>query len=72
MNGIIYSQSLGVERVIYAIWAMDNFQKAIINIYNSLKEGGVAILQFGYEGQLEKLYALVNEVFTEDRFTKHK
>lgn len=72
MTEIIYSQLSPEERAKYESWALDNFKKAIKNIYDSLKKDGVAILQFGHEGQLQKLWDLIRDTLEESLFQSYK
>lgn len=72
MNEIIYSHLPAEERADYRAWALINLKQAIKNIYDSLKEGGKAVLQFGHEGQLQKLWNLIRDILSEERFRKYK
>ncbi len=72
MSEIIYSQLPWDEKEKYETWALENFLKALTNIYKSLKEGWIAVLQFGHEGQLQKLWELIRDVLNEKQFLKYK
>lgn len=72
MSEIIYSQLPEAERTKYEIWALENFKVSMRNIFDSLKEGGVAVLQFGHEGQLQKLWDLIRDTLNESQFSKYK
>lgn len=72
MSEIIYSQLPSEERAKYEEWALKNFRKAMDNIFISLKKDGVAVLQFGHEGQLQKLWDLIRDVLNEERFQTYK
>lgn len=65
MDEIIYTHLSGEEKERYIAWAMRNFETAIQNIYNSLANNGVAVLQFGHEGQLENLWKLISDVLAD-------
>jgi len=51
---------------------LESFTTALRNIYNALSDGGVAVLQFGHEGQLANLWNLVDEVLNESEFSQYK
>lgn len=72
LDEIIYSQLPTAEKENYRKWALENFQKAIKEVFTALKEDGIAILQFGHEGQLEKLFNLIRDTLNEERFRKYK
>jgi SAM-dependent methyltransferase len=72
MSEIIYSQLPEGEKKKYEFWALENFKNAIKNIFNSLKENGIVILQFGHEGQLQELWNLISETLNEEKFNKYK
>lgn len=72
MEEIIYSHLLERERADYETWALANLKKALSNIHGSLKKGGVAVLQFGHQGQLATLWQLVREVLEEPTFAQYK
>lgn len=72
MNEIIYTHLNPEERERYESWAKDNFKKAIKNIFDSLSKGGIAVLQFGHEGQLQKLWDLIRDTLDEERFKGYK
>lgn len=72
MSEIIYSQLPSEEREKYEKWALENFRKSIKNIFISLKKDGVAVLQFGHEGQLQKLWDLIRDVLNEEKFQTYK
>ncbi|MFA6273723.1 MAG: class I SAM-dependent methyltransferase [Candidatus Paceibacterota bacterium] len=72
MSEIIYSQLPEEEKKRYEVWALSNFKNAIGNIYNTLKQEGVAVLQFGHEGQLQKLWDLIRDVLSEEKFKNYK
>ena len=72
MSEIIYFQLPLEERQRYELWALKNFKKALTNIHNSLRNGGIAVLQFGHEGQLQKLWDVVGETISETQFAEYK
>jgi SAM-dependent methyltransferase len=72
MSEIIYSQLPEEEKKKYEVWALENFKNAIKNIYDALKKDGIATLQFGHDGQLQKLWDLIKNVLNEEKFVKYK
>lgn len=72
MSEIIYSQLPPEEKERYESWALENFKTAMKNIYESLKEGGIAVLQFGHEGQLQKSWDLIRNTLNEKQFKNYK
>lgn len=61
-RGIIYyffAQNLRRE---YENWGKNNYRQSLRNIWKLLRPGGAAFLQFGYSGQLLKVYGLINNV----------
>ena len=72
MSEIIYSHLSKEEREKYEQRAQKNFDNALKNIYEALKKGGLAVLQFGHEGQLQKLWDLIRDTLHEDRFLSYK
>ncbi|MBT4209431.1 MAG: hypothetical protein HOE19_00710 [Candidatus Komeilibacteria bacterium] len=72
MDEIIYSHLNPEEREAYETWAKENFKRAVKNIFESLKKDGVAILQFGHEGQLQKLWDLIKDTLEEAQFQAYK
>lgn len=72
MSEVIYSQLPKEEKEKYESWALENFNKAMQNIFDSLKKDGIAVLQFGHEGQLQKLWDIVKETLEEEQFKNYK
>lgn len=72
MDEIIYSHLPEGERADYETWALANLTGALSNIHGTLKEGGVAVLQFGHQGQLASLWQLVREILEEPAFLQYK
>ena len=72
MSEVIYSQLPPEERERYEVWALNNFKIALKNIHNSLKKEGIAVLQFGHEGQLQKLWDLIRDTLSEAQFEGYK
>lgn len=72
MSEIIYSQLPQEEKSKYEEWALKNFKDAIENIHSTLKENGIATLQFGHEGQLQKLWDLIRDTLNEEEFKGYK
>jgi SAM-dependent methyltransferase len=72
MSEIIYSQLPEEEKKQYETWALENFKTAMQNVHDALKEGGIAVLQFGHEGQLQKLWDLIKDTLDEEKFKDYK
>jgi SAM-dependent methyltransferase len=72
MSDIIYMYLGAEEREQYEAQALQNFKTALGNIHGSMKDGAIAVLQFGHEGQIQKLWDLVHEIFDEPPFKKYR
>ncbi len=72
MEAAIYSHLSGRQYSEYERWALENLRIAISNIYNALSENGIAVLQFGHEGQLHQLWAVVDRLLDEASFVEKK
>ncbi len=72
MSEIIYTQLPPEEKTKYEVWAMTNFQKSTREIHEALKPGGVAVVQFGHEGQLKKLWNVIQSVLQKEPFVPYK
>jgi len=72
MSDINYMYLGSEERAQYEAQALRNFKTALRNIHGSMKNGAIAVLQFGHEGQIQKLWDLVHEIFDEPPFKEYK
>lgn len=72
MTEIIYAHLNAEQKAAYIQWAMKNFETAIGNINGALSENGVAVVQFGHEGQLEKLWQLIRDILDKPEFAEYK
>lgn len=72
MSEIVYSHLDEELRAEYEIWAVLNLEIVLRNIHHSLSSDGVAVLQFGREGQLGSLWKLVKEVLEQPQFLSSK
>jgi SAM-dependent methyltransferase len=72
MSDVIYTHLGSEERAQYEVQALQNFKTALRNIYGSMKDGSIAVIQFGHEGQIQKLWDLVHEIFDESPFKEYK
>jgi SAM-dependent methyltransferase len=72
MSNVKYTYLDSKERVKYETWALKNFKAALVNIYNAMNGGAIAVLQFGREGQIQKLWDLVNKIFDEPPFREYR
>jgi SAM-dependent methyltransferase len=72
MSDIMYMYLGSEERTQYETQAVQNFKTALRNIHGSMKDGAIAVLQFGHEGQIQKLWDFVHEIFDESPFNKYK
>ncbi|QHS23354.1 methyltransferase domain-containing protein [Virgibacillus sp. MSP4-1] len=50
----------------YEQWGMDHFRTSLANLYQHMTYGGYAFLQFGIQGQLRKIYHMLNQIITEN------
>ncbi|MFC1616021.1 class I SAM-dependent methyltransferase [Patescibacteria group bacterium] len=72
MDEIIYSHLPNEQRDKYSQQALEHFETAIANIFEALDQDGLAVLQFGHEGQLQKQWDLIRDILNEDEFTAMK
>jgi SAM-dependent methyltransferase len=72
MSDIIYMYLGLEERAQYEVHALQNFKTALRNIHGSMRDGGIAVLQFGHEGAIQKLWDLVHEIFDEPPFKEYR
>jgi SAM-dependent methyltransferase len=72
MSNVMYSYLDSKERAKYETWALKNFKAALVNIYNAMNRGAIAVIQFGREGQIQKLWDLVNKIFDEQPFREYR
>lgn len=72
MSDIMYMYLASEEKTQYEAQALQNFKTSLINIYGCMNDSAIAVLQFGHEGQIQKLWDLVHEIFDEPLFKKYK
>ena len=72
MSDIMYMYLAPGERAQFELQALQNFKTALHNIYEAKKDGSIAVLQFGQEGQIQKLWDLVHKLFDDSPFKKYK
>ncbi|MDQ6843936.1 MAG: methyltransferase domain-containing protein, partial [Bacteroidota bacterium] len=72
MSDIMYMYLGSEEKTRYEAEALQNFKTTLKNIYRAMKDGAIAILQFGHEGQIQKLWDLVHDIFGEPPFNEYK
>jgi SAM-dependent methyltransferase len=72
MNKVIYTNLDPKDRAEYQTWALNNFKGVLANIYKAMREGSIAVIQFGREGQIQKLWQLVNRIFDEPPFRDYR
>ncbi|HEV8083110.1 MAG TPA: methyltransferase domain-containing protein [Chitinophagaceae bacterium] len=72
MSDIMYMYLGSAERAQYEAQALQNFKTTLKNIHESMKDGAIAVLQFGHEGQIQKLWDLVYGIFDESPFKEYK
>ena len=68
---IFYAYLPANERKKYEMFALQNLKNAFSNIYESLKPGGIAVLQFGHKDSMKKHWDVIYEVFNEDPFKEY-
>ncbi|MDQ6890776.1 MAG: hypothetical protein M3Z56_10930 [Bacteroidota bacterium] len=68
----IYASGASEERAQYEAQALQNFKTTLKSIYRSMKDGAIAVLQFGHEGQIKKLWDLIHDIFGEPPFNQYK
>lgn len=72
MSDIMYMYLDSKERKLYEKQALQNFKTSLRNIYESMNKGAIAVLQFGHDGQIQKLWDLVHEIFNKPPFNKYR
>jgi SAM-dependent methyltransferase len=72
MSDIIYTHLGSEERAQFEVQALQNFKTALRNIHGSMKDGAIAVLQFGHEGHIQKLLDLIHEIFDEPSFKEYR
>jgi SAM-dependent methyltransferase len=72
MSDIIFMYLGAEERARYEAFALQNLKTALRNIHGSMKDGAIAVLQFGHEGQIQKLWHLVHEIFDKPPFKQYR
>jgi SAM-dependent methyltransferase len=71
MNQIHNDLLTTAEKEKYQNWALKNLSCAFKNISESLENDGIAVLQFGHEGQLKNLWGLIYSLFHETAFKEY-
>jgi SAM-dependent methyltransferase len=71
MSKIFFSYLDAEEKKKYELHALQNLETALKNIYESLQDGGIAVLQFGHEGNMQKHWDVVYSVFNEQPFNEY-
>ena len=59
------------EKEKYELYALQNLETALKNIYESLQNGGIAVLQFGHRGSMQKHWDVIYSVFNEEPFKRY-
>jgi len=59
------------EKEKYQNWALNNLTCVFKNIFESLQDDGIAVLQFGHEGQLKNLWGLIYDLFRGAAFKEY-
>ncbi len=72
MSDIMYMYLGYEERAQFELQALQNFKITMRNIHEAMNDGGIAVLQFGQERQIEKLWDLVHEIFNHSPFKEFK
>lgn len=70
MSKIYFSYLDVEEKEKYELHALQNLETALKNIYESLQDGGIAVLQFGHQGSVGKHWDVIYSVFNEEPFNK--
>ncbi len=68
---IFYAYLPFAEREKYELFAMQNLENALRSIHESLKPGGIAVLQFGHAGSMKKHWDVIYEVFNKEPFKQY-
>jgi SAM-dependent methyltransferase len=71
MSKIYFAYLDTEEKEKYELHALHNLETAIKNIYESLQDGGIAVLQFGQAGNVQKHWDVIYSVFNESPFNKY-
>lgn len=71
MSKIYFAYLDTAEKENYKLHALQNLETALKNIYESLHNGGIAVLQFGHAGSMQKHWDVIYSVFNEHPFNKY-
>jgi SAM-dependent methyltransferase len=71
MNQIYNDLMPTAEKEKYQTWALKNLSCVFKNIFESLHDDGIAVLQFGHEGQLKNLWGLIYSLFHDAAFKEY-
>jgi|SRR5450432_12749 len=71
MNQLNYEYMRPERKEKYETWALQNLKNALRNIYDTMQDNAIAVLQFGHEGQLKNIWGLIYEIFHETAFKKY-
>jgi SAM-dependent methyltransferase len=72
MSGVIYTHLDIQEKAKYEAQALSNFTVALNNIHDAMSKSAIAVLQIGRDGQIQKLWNLINEIFNEPPFLEYR
>lgn len=71
MSKIFYAYLEPPEKERYELFALQNLETVLKNIYHALLNGGIAVLQFGHQGNLRKHWDVIYGTFNEGPFKKY-
>lgn len=71
MSKIFYAYLEPPEKERYELFALQNLEIALKNIYDSLQNGAIAVLQFGHKDNLRKHWDIIYGVFNEHPFSEY-
>ncbi len=71
MSKMYYSFLDIAEKEKYELYALQNLEIALKNIFESLQESGIAVLQFGHQGSVQKHWDVIYSVFNEHPFKEY-
>jgi SAM-dependent methyltransferase len=71
MSKIFFSYLDAEEKEKCELHALQNLETALKNIYESLQDGGIAVLQFAHEGNMQKHWDVIYSVFNEQPFNEY-
>jgi len=71
MSKIFFLYLDAEEKERYELHALQNLETALKNIYESLQNGGIAVIQFGHEGNMQKHWDVIYSIFNEPPFNEY-